>query len=481
MTTTTTDTSPEISFILTSKKTVNYFEEKFHDFSKEEIELSLEIGANAVQFNRNHTTKHDPKIIELTTALAKEKEFGARMWQEFEKNMKSSVDERMKVVEQVNSFHLNSLQREHEKEFGRIETVVNNANQLSHQISTIIANVASTATAAANAAAAASVVGPPTTQVSMVEKGNAGEDVFAEIAAKAFRDFEGFELIDTHKQSHKGDRHLVFKDFTVMCDSKKYSNGVNALSREKIRADLKRQQHIPFAWMISLDTKIDKFGRAPFMFDWISRDQCVCYINSLLSFERPEEILRAVWFTCREFHQINQSLEKETAEMVEWKSNQVQIVERVEKSRKRLRELKTNIQQLKVCADHLEEDICSILNFAANEQQNALHSVLKWWTTWAIDSSSSSSSSSASASSLAMKMAWNHYKKHVDSNATNKIDNIQSFKEYLHGIIGVPMNENKTQIYGFSLKTTASSSSSSPGTPTQTSNNLYIATERHLA
>ncbi len=471
--TTTTDTSENnniISFTLTSKKAVNYFEEKFHDFSKEEIEFILEIGASAVEFNRNHTTKHDPKIIELTAALAKEKEFGAKMWQEFEKNMKSAIDERMKMVEQVNAFHLNSLQREHDKDFGRIETVVNNANQLSHQISTIIANVASTATAAANAAAAASVVVPPpsnSNQVSMVEKGNAGEDVFAEIAAKAFRDFEGFELIDTHKQSHKGDRHLVFKDFTVMCDSKKYSNGVNALSREKIRADLKRQQHIPFAWMISLDTKIDKFGRAPFMFDWISRDQCVCYINSLLSFERPEEILRAVWFTCREFHQINQSLEKETAEMVEWKSNQVQIVERVEKSRKRLRELKTNINQLKLCADHLEEDICSILNFAANEQQNALHSVLKWWTTWA--------KASHPEETLSTKTAWNHYKKYgataVDGD--QKLDNIQSFKEYLHSIIGVPMNENKTQIIGFNLPTVKNVAAAST-----TPNGLYIATER---
>ena len=45
------------------------------------------------------------------------------------------------------------------------------------------------------------------------EIGIIGEKIFGEIAERAFQDFEGFELLDVHKQSHKGDWHIKYKRF----------------------------------------------------------------------------------------------------------------------------------------------------------------------------------------------------------------------------------------------------------------------------
>lgn len=83
------------------------------------------------------------------------------------------------------------------------------------------------------------------------EIGAIGEQQFISIAEKAFIDFEGFQLLDVHAQPHKGDAHLMIKDLTIMVDAKAYSRRVDSSQIEKIKADLRCNEHIPFAWLVS--------------------------------------------------------------------------------------------------------------------------------------------------------------------------------------------------------------------------------------
>jgi hypothetical protein len=119
----------------------------------------------------------------------------------------------------------------------------------------------------------------------------------------AFRDFDGFEMHDVHVHAGKGDYHLVFDAFTVLVDAKMYSRCISASERDKIKQDLLRNDQIRFAWLVSLDTNVHKYDRAPFMFEWISDTQCICYVNALRKHEAPIETLRTVWFVCAYIHE----------------------------------------------------------------------------------------------------------------------------------------------------------------------------------
>lgn len=87
------------------------------------------------------------------------------------------------------------------------------------------------------------------------EIGIQGEKIFGEIAEETFKDFEGFELLDVHKQTHKGDWHISIKELTIMVDSKSYKRKVDITQREKIKNDLKKNEHIHFAWLVSSQHK----------------------------------------------------------------------------------------------------------------------------------------------------------------------------------------------------------------------------------
>lgn len=196
----------------------------------------------------------------------------------------------------------------------------------------------------------------------VVSIGKQGETQFMELARNTFRDFDGFVLEDVHKQGGSGDFHLQFKDFNVLVDSKLYSNKVNSTSREKIKRDLFKNEHIHFAWLVSLDTMIDKFDKAPFMFEWLSSQQCVCYVNSLFKNENPGEVLRALYYSCNSLKSIMQNEEKELSELSELKKKQLQIKEIAQKMVKNNRERETIINQLRQNMDKNDEFVRDMLN-----------------------------------------------------------------------------------------------------------------------
>jgi hypothetical protein len=136
-------------------------------------------------------------------------------------------------------------------------------------------------------------------------KGMIGEREFYDLVLNTFKDFSMFHVSDMTKVANSGDFHLTFENFTVLVDCKKYSTNVGAVNREKLRKDL-TITGLKIAWMVSLGSPHDKFGKHPFMIDYldIEHKRCIIYINSLLEHTNPQELLKTVWYTSDMIHRM---------------------------------------------------------------------------------------------------------------------------------------------------------------------------------
>ena len=139
------------------------------------------------------------------------------------------------------------------------------------------------------------------TTMSNSHKGKKGELKFCDIA-ETFKDFNQFQIQDKHTQSGEGDFHLHFEDFDVLVDAKNYKDKVDKSQRDKIRNDLLKNEHINFAWLVSLNTNIYKFDKVPIMYEWINTKQCIIYVNNLLSFDDPENLIRIAWLFSKQIY-----------------------------------------------------------------------------------------------------------------------------------------------------------------------------------
>jgi hypothetical protein len=253
----------------------------------------------------------------------------------------------------------------------------------------------------------------------VVSIGKMGEHQFKDLAEKAFRDFDGFELVDVHSVGGQGDFHLKFRDFSVLADSKLYSHKVNSTSRDKIKRDLKKNEHMHFAWLVSLDTTIDKFDKAPFMFEWLSEKKCVCYVNQLMKYEEPGEILRAVWFACKTLHSIMMDGDSEV-EMGKLRERELKVREIAQKLVKNGRERETLMTQFRTNFDKNDELIRDILDGETNALVNeSFGKVVTWW---------NSHVEVGEGESIKSTVLWNQFKK--DCGDVENID-ASGFKQVL--------------------------------------------------
>jgi hypothetical protein len=260
-----------------------------------------------------------------------------------------------------------------------------------------------------------------TQKKSVVSIGKQGEHQFKEIATSAFRDFDSFELADVHNIGGQGDFHLKFKDFTILADSKLYSNKVNSTSRDKIKRDLKKNDHIHFAWLVSLDTTIDKFDKAPFMFEWLTDNKCICYINSLLKYEEPGEMLRAVWYCCKILYGIMVNDESDNREINKLREQELKVREIAQKMVKNGRERETILSQLRGNFDRNDEYIRDILNNETNKLvDNYFGIVVEWW--------NSKIEETVSGESIKSTAIWTQFKR--DNENIGDMD-CNSFKDIL--------------------------------------------------
>ena len=200
------------------------------------------------------------------------------------------------------------------------------------------------------------------------------------LSEKTFIDFEGFELLDVHKQPHKGDYHLVFKDLTIMIDAKLYKKKVDSTQRDKIKNDMKNNQQIHFAWLVSLNTKIDKFDNAPFLFEWISNDQCIVYINQLMSVEDQSGLLKAIYFICRDNFNRIINTETDSHEITKMRENQFALKDKIDVLKKRVKEMKVAMNGIKNIHDLIENDLVNLLNIESNSVVNKYYElIVQWW------------------------------------------------------------------------------------------------------
>ena len=256
--------------------------------------------------------------------------------------------------------------------------------------------------------------------------GKIGEGQFKGLANNVFRDFEGFQLKEVCSIGGLGDFHLQFKEMTILVDSKLYTNKVNSTSRDKIKRDLLNNEHIQFAWLVSMDTSIDRFDKAPFMFEWINTQKCVCYINCLRGQEEPGELLRSVWYCCKALKQMMATDANEKGELSVLKEREMKMRDVVAKLVKSNRERDTILSQMRQNFERSDEFIREMLNKETTEIVNDYYRVVaEWW--------NRNLEETAIESSIKSTIAWTQFKRDMGENL-GEID-AGTFKDILCGFL----------------------------------------------
>jgi len=210
-------------------------------------------------------------------------------------------------------------------------------------------------------------------------KGSEGEKEFSEYA-ETFKDFKNFELVDKHTQGGQGDFHMHFEEFDVLVDAKNYKRKVPIDQREKIKKDLLKNEHMNFAWLVSLNTSIDKYDKSPIMYEWINTNQCIVYINNLSGFEDPQKILRILWVTCKELFNLIKDDNMDVLELTELKNKQFKLIDKIKDIRKHIRELNTNMNQTRNIVQSMDEQLREIIELESSNIVSSNFSLFDdWW------------------------------------------------------------------------------------------------------
>ena len=210
-------------------------------------------------------------------------------------------------------------------------------------------------------------------------KGSDGEKQFYDYA-ETFIDFKGFEIIDKHTQAGEGDFHMHFEEFGVLVDAKNYKKKVPVDQRDKIKKDLLKNEHLQFAWLVSLNSAIEKFDKSPIMYEWINTTQCVVYINNLNSFEDPKKILRIVWFTCKELYKMIEDVIYDDSELTELKEMNFKLIDKIKNIRKTIKEVNKSMNITKNLIQVTDDELRLLLENETNEIVTSNFSLFdNWW------------------------------------------------------------------------------------------------------
>ena len=277
-------------------------------------------------------------------------------------------------------------------------------------------------------------------------KGSEGEKQFEDYA-NTFIDFKGFKIIDKHTQGGEGDFHLHFEEFDVLADAKNYKKKVPVDQREKIKKDLIKNEHIHFGWLVSLNTSIDKFDRAPIMYEWINTRQCLVYINNLSSFEDPAKILRIVWFTCKELYKMIEDVKYDEEDVTQLKDDKFKMMDKIRNLRKNIREINTSMNTTRNLIQVMDDELKSMLENETNDLVCSNISLFDDW--WGENIDITSEEILASSTDL-----WTQFK-HDNKLLINEMNiSGENFKQYLKS--KVPMSgiilRNKNANSAFDVK-----------------------------
>lgn len=261
------------------------------------------------------------------------------------------------------------------------------------------------------------------THKSTSHKGSDGEKTFSEYA-ETFQDFKGFEIIDKHTQGGQGDFHLHFEEFDVLVDAKNYKKKVPVDQREKIKKDLLKNDHLHFAWLVSLNTCIEKYDKSPIMYEWVNTRQCIVHINNLSSFEDPKKILRIVWFTCKELYRFIDDVNFDETELTELRENNFKMMDKVRNIRKTIREINTSMNATRNLIQVMDDELRGILEAETNEIVASNFSLFDDW--WELNLEVSNDESLVASTDL-----WTRFKQENKMLITDMNITGDKFKQYI--------------------------------------------------
>jgi hypothetical protein len=210
-------------------------------------------------------------------------------------------------------------------------------------------------------------------------KGDIGENYLFELLIDTFNDFENFNIENKSKISHSADILLEFNNFSILIDSKNYTNGVGKKEIKKLNDDINNNKHIKIAWLVSLHTPINGFSKYPVMYD-IKDNVCYCYINSLCKHENPKYFLRTIWYACSFLFE--RILNVDTGELLleKYKKNENRIKNIVDKMLKKSKERIATLKQLTDNFDETERDLKEILSDEIVSVYEVHSEIVKnWW------------------------------------------------------------------------------------------------------
>ena len=263
--------------------------------------------------------------------------------------------------------------------------------------------------------------------------GDDGEQIF-ESLSDTFKDFSGYKIENKAKQGHKGDFHLFFKDFNILVDSKNYSGSVQKKEVIKIETDLTTNENMKFAWMVSLNSNISDYNRFPIMTKWITTDvgvKCILFINNLLEYKEPRNILRQAWAICEDFHRLTKSVDKEDGDLEKYIERNLKQKKQIENLQDRAAELRKGINILNNTLRHIDNDIIEMLSLVSDEFVNdklALNDKINsWW--------DSNIEFSNDDSKLTSTEIWNKFKKENKEYIQENKLTIELFKEKITCIV----------------------------------------------
>lgn len=287
----------------------------------------------------------------------------------------------------------------------------------------------------------------------LTAKGKKGESTFYDIA-NTFKDFNEFKIQDKHNDAGLGDFHLHFENFDVLVDAKNYKDNVNKKQRDKIKNDLLGNEHITFAWLVSLNSGIATHDRLPIMHEFINTKQCVIYINNLLSYENPEQILRIAWSFCCQIHKIISLTNidnNDITEITELKNKHYKMYDKIKNMKIIIKEINSSINTLKNQIELINVDVIQILELETGEILESNNAVYDdWW-----DEHMERTEENVTITSTEI---WTRFKKNNKNILTNFEVNCDNFKKYIISKLNVDDYTMKTKggtitINNYKLKT----------------------------
>ncbi len=318
------------------------------------------------------------EIHKLELDLLVQKEIKSKMetfiTEHYENQLNELINKNNELQKKLNDYKFNSkeiIKEELDKEREKYEMILNNKEK---QVLRITENYEKFL--------------QQTDTKSSKKLGDEGEDNFI-LLSDTFKDFVGYKLEKKSHQAHKGDFHLLFKDFNVLVDLKKYSGSVQKKELEKIEHDLSVNNTVDFAWLISYDSDVSDWNRFPIMYKWILTDmglKCIIIVNNLNSNKNPVDTLRNVWSITNELHNIiNKTKGKEVddKEIEKIQERDYNVLQKIKTAQKRLSEMKRNVASMSQITKDIENDIIDIISLFTNEvSKNEFEKsskIKEWW------------------------------------------------------------------------------------------------------